>query len=251
MYLIFDLDDTLLTTDKKITKYTKSILRSCQRRGHLIVINSARPFLKIKEVIKDIDVDYVIANGGSEIYNGDTIIYTDYISNKLLNTILNEIKPDPRLLDFSVQSDYLYTKNIEFVDRNYHARYFDFEKPFNDNASKLLITTNEPQFAYELARKYNLYITSYLGGNWYRLANTTKAKGCVSLYKILGDITPKSVAFGDDQGDLAMLCEATYGVGMKNSTNEVLSNVLTITEFSNDEDGCAKHLEKLILEGVL
>ena len=73
MYLIFDLDDTLLTTDKKITKYTKSVLRTCQRRGHLIVINSARPFSKIKEVIKDIEVDYVIANGGSEIYNGEIL----------------------------------------------------------------------------------------------------------------------------------------------------------------------------------
>ena len=26
MYLIFDLDDTLLTTDKVITRYTKSVL---------------------------------------------------------------------------------------------------------------------------------------------------------------------------------------------------------------------------------
>ena len=251
MYLIFDLDDTLLTTDKVITRYTKSVLRTCQRRGHLIVINSARPFVKIKEVCKDIEVDYIIANGGSEIYNGETLIYSNYINNKLLNTILSDIRQDPRLISFSVQSDFLYTQNMDFVDKNYFARYFDFEKKFTDNASKLIINSNDPRFAYDLGRRYDLHVTSYLNGDWYRLANTTKAEGCLALYKILGDLNPLSVAFGDDHGDLEMLQGATYGIAMKNSTAEVLASIQTVSEFSNDEDGCASHLEKLILEGVL
>ena len=33
MYLIFDLDDTLLTSYKRITKFTKDVLNSLQQKG--------------------------------------------------------------------------------------------------------------------------------------------------------------------------------------------------------------------------
>ena len=251
MYLIFDLDDTLLTDDKQISKYTKNILKKCQSLGHLIVINSARPYARIKEYADMIDADYVIPNGGAEIYNRNELIFKDYINKDMVNKLLDIFKDNKKVNDISIQSDYLYTKNLDFISKNDHARFNDFSAYFDEDASKFLITTNDEKLPYKVAKKFELEITRYLGGNWYRFSTTNKEKGNKNLYKLLNDTNPKSVAFGDDIGDYEMLRDATIGVAMKNSVSELLEKISVVTEYSNNEDGCARYIEELLDNGIL
>lgn len=250
MYLIFDLDDTLLTSDKKITHYSKQVLEKCQNKGHLIVINSARGFCFMENYIKDIHADYTIANGGSEIYKSTDLIHFNGINVEDTNKIIKELL-DNNIERFSIQTTQkLYASSLDYTKANQYAHYFDFTTYFPYEASKIVILSNEPSFMEKLSTKYSLTLTNYLNGNWYRLSKTTKELGNKTLFKILNDNNPKAIVFGDDIGDLEML-KAHHGVALKNSVQSVLDEIETITEFTNNEDGAAKYLNMLLEKGIL
>ena len=58
------------------------------------------------------------------------------------------------------------------------------------------------------------------------------------------------MACGDSSNDLEMIRMAGVGVAMENGTNEVKNAADYITE-SNEEDGAAKAIEKIVLEQVI
>ena len=58
------------------------------------------------------------------------------------------------------------------------------------------------------------------------------------------------MACGDGSNDLEMIRMAGVGVAMENGTNEVKNAADYITE-SNEEDGAAKAIEKIVLEQVI
>jgi hydroxymethylpyrimidine pyrophosphatase-like HAD family hydrolase len=85
-----------------------------------------------------------------------------------------------------------------------------------------------------------------MGGTFrrYNHIDTTKALGNRNLMKLTGGTVEDIIAFGDDYGDFDMLREAGVGVMMKNGRPELLGKTSHISEYTNDEDGVAKFLEK-------
>lgn len=251
MYLIFDLDDTLLTSDKKITSFTSQTLKHFKDKGHIIVINSARSYLSSSLYERDVYSTYNISNGGSAIYKDGKLIYSNSIDKKICNDVLEMFKQN-NITEFSFQTnDILYSNNKDYSTINKHATYYDFNNPIDFDSNKIVFACNNENIAKEIASKFNLNLINYLNGNWYRLSKSSKHTGNLDLYKILNDNNSKSISFGDDIGDLEMLLNSTYGVGMKNSVKQVLDNVKYITDFSNNEDGVAKYLLKLEKDGIL
>jgi HAD superfamily hydrolase (TIGR01484 family) len=51
-------------------------------------------------------------------------------------------------------------------------------------------------------------------------------------------------AFGDEMNDFEMIDYATHGVVMKNGNPELKAIAKDMTDFTNDEDGLARYLEK-------
>ena len=64
----FDLDGTLLNSEKKITPDTYSSLKAWNAAGHLLAISSGRPMVSIAQVIRELSLDifspYAIAFNG-------------------------------------------------------------------------------------------------------------------------------------------------------------------------------------------
>lgn len=243
-YFIFDLDDTLLKDDKTVSEYTQSVLADCQKRGDKIVINSARPYYWIERLELGFEPDYLILNGGAEIYRGNELIYEDKVSPEMVTEIVSELRLRNDIQGFTMQASYAYCDSEDYLSRNSNARLYDYSKPFEEYASKVLIGTDNDEYIQNLAKRYNLQYTRYFNGPWYRLSTTTKAMGQKKLVELLGDSNATLVAFGDDHGDIEMLKAATVGVAMKNSTDAVLREIEETTEFTNDEDGCARYIVK-------
>ena len=81
--------------------------------------------------------------------------------------------------------------------------------------------------------------------------DVSKGAGLVQLCASLGVPATEVVAFGDGDNDIEFLQEAGLGLAMANA-RQVLKDVADgVTERSNDQDGVAHELERLVAEGLL
>ncbi|MCF0112134.1 MAG: HAD family phosphatase [Erysipelotrichaceae bacterium] len=247
-YLVFDLDETLLKNDCSLSEYTVNVIKRCKEAGYCIVINSARPFQSSYNASRLIEPDYFVMNGGAEIYRGTERIYAELLDVQTANRVIDSFKNREDVFEFSIQGEATYGSTPEFI-RNYpNSKIFDPSVPFTEEVSKIIIGTKNPGFLYQIAKEFHLIVTNFVDSPWYRLNITTKESGQKKLFELLQDENPYVIAFGDDTGDLGMLKQATIGVALKNSVSAVLDEIHEVTEYTNDEDGCARYLDKYVLK---
>ena len=72
--LLFDLDGTLLQSDKTISKRTLSVLRKCRQEGILIGVSTSRSEQNSLVYLNELMPDILISSGGALVKYG-----TDYI----------------------------------------------------------------------------------------------------------------------------------------------------------------------------
>ena len=80
-----DLDNTLLDSEKQISKHTEEVLKEAIRRGVYIVPATGRIFKAIPEFLRDIPgVRYAVCCNGATVYDQkeDKIIYTNHLPKK-------------------------------------------------------------------------------------------------------------------------------------------------------------------------
>ncbi len=73
--LLFDLDGTLLQSDKTISKRTLSVLRQCREKGILIGVSTSRSEQNSMAFLKELMPDILIASGGALIKYRTKYIY--------------------------------------------------------------------------------------------------------------------------------------------------------------------------------
>ena len=245
MYIIFDLDDTVLYRGV-MSERMYNTLKRCQKQGHKIIFNTARSLPYSLKHIDSIQPDYAILNGGALIVDGKKkVLFSNVVEKELVNKIVKDLLPN--VINFSVES----TEGMYSSDPNYkgqNSRHFDFNNEFGLDCYKLLPQCNDFKFIEEISNKYDLEYTHYLGGNWHRLTKkgSTKWTGVLEFLKLVNGSISETICFGDDIGDLEMIQKAGKGVAMANSVPDVLKNAPYVT-LSVLEDGVAVYLEKYVL----
>ena len=249
MYIIFDLDDTLLNYNSDVDDFTLCTLRYFQNRGHKLVINTARSLKNTIKLIEKIKPDFSILYGGSLIVDSSlNPIFKSVIDKQVLNNVIKELVNN--VDGMSIETiDTLYTS-----DKEYRGEYFDFKNEvFNDEAYKLLFCTTNYPLRDEISLKYDLNKETYRNLIWHRYVNkdVSKALGIKHLLRINGGTLDDCIAFGDDYGDVEMLNICKYGAIMKNAYMDVKQKV-TCKECDNNNDyGVARFLLNLERENVL
>ncbi len=74
--LLFDLDGTLLQSDKTISKRTLNVLKACRDKGILIGVSTSRSEQNSMIFLKELMPDILIASGGALVKKGSEYIYT-------------------------------------------------------------------------------------------------------------------------------------------------------------------------------
>ncbi len=65
-YLIsINLVETLLNSEKKISKYTKKVLNACKNKHSKIIINTSQNYIKALEITNQINTDYLSCFSGN------------------------------------------------------------------------------------------------------------------------------------------------------------------------------------------
>lgn len=244
MYIIFDLDDTLLNDRREITTYTQEVLEKVRARGHKLVCNTARSKSFAQKYLDQLQPDYAILNGGAVIIDREgNVVFSAELDAATTCQIVEELLKYTDTL--SVQTrDHFYSHRGQYALQAAIAFDFDKEK-FPYPSQKIIAALESGEVAGQIAEKYNLAYTTYLSGNFrrYNHPGATKALGNRNLMALVGSSLEDVIAFGDDHGDMDMLLEAGVGVLMKNANPQLHGQTSHTSQFTNDEDGVAKFLE--------
>lgn len=272
--IAFDLDDTLLTTDKRVTDRTKAALQAAADAGVILMPATGRPFLAVPEVVKTLPmVRFLLTSNGAAIWDKeeDKVVYSDYIPYETACAVLDLVRDADILTEFysrgkSYACSEGYEKALHLWQRipeSFRKDLVRYRQPVTDletrirsggcPVEKFRLTFGDPDLQKDLTGKLkDLGSLMIVHGAAYNIElNTlTGNKGhALEAFAAKNGIGPDEVmAFGDSENDLTMLKAAGTGVAMGNALPEVKAAADIVT-LSNDEDGVAALIEKYVPGG--
>lgn len=250
--VLLDLDNTLLRSDKSISAYTIEILHKCQAADRKVAFCTARGESNILPFIDAVHPDMVIASNGALVRYQGKILYYQPLSVSDTQALINkglELTGHTCEITVDTLSAHYWNRKIvpgEFPDWG-QTVYTDF-RDFKEESLKLCIEISDAALAGQIAQSVpacNCVPFSDIA--WYSFSNknATKEKAIAAVSQSLHIPFSEMIAFGDDYGDIGMLRLAGRGIAMDNAIPEVKAAADAITD-SNDNDGVAKYLEKLL-----
>lgn len=261
--IIVDIDGTLTNNEQEISNYTKEIITKAKEKGLYVIICSGRPNTYATEKSKLSNASsLVISNNGTLIFDyiNNTVIFESSFSDNLIK----------KLWDFASENNICCTFNSIF------ERFQPAEIPNNNyikNATRISsiedIDYSVTQavvncYDYDKMLKVNSFLKDFkelevsntnlnhenVTGAYFmdiNLTGNSKGKAIEILLDYLNINKNETICFGDQMNDSPMFKVSGIKVAMKNATNELKEQADYITEYSNDEDGVAKFIEKYIL----
>lgn len=266
-----DLDGTLLTTEKKITPYTKSVLKKALAQGVIVLVSTGRPLTAIPKEALDISgMKYAVTTNGArvmDIEKNETIYESTLKVEEALQLLEVMCEYDPILEIFidgvSYSKKVTQEKAQEYLKDPHVIEYFmttrihveDLKEMLRDNPATvekvhgIFRNHEEAQAVYDGLKKIpNVVVVSSFGNNWeINKEGTDKGKALLRLGESLGIKREEIMACGDSMNDYEMIKAVGLGVAMANADEEIKMIADYITE-SNDEDGVAKAIERFALE---
>ena len=235
-----DLDGTLLTSEKNISKRTIKILKKCEKVGKKIVIATARPPRLVRDLLpNELKNKFLICYNGAEIYKNGEKIYEETISESSLRKILNffSVKYPEIILSVEIDDCLYSNKRVEKLFGNIDYEVVDFEEFKLSPAAKVLVdlsNINNYEMIFDnLPSDCSMVVTD--DGVLGQIMNKKVSK-LNALKSILHkwEIRMKDViAFGDDYNDIGIIEESGKGIAMENAVLELKENADFITK-SND-----------------
>lgn len=267
--LVLDVDGTLLNDAKEITKRTLSALLKIQQMGVRVVLASGRPSYGLMKVAKTLELGnyggFILSYNGCQIINAQNgeILFERRISPEMLpylekkarkngfalftyhdNLILTNNSDDEHVLDEAELNDLVVIEEEEF------STAIDFAP------CKCMLVSDDEAALVALEEHWKKRLSGVL--DVFRSepfflevvpCSVDKANTLGALLEHLGVKREEVMAIGDGTCDVAMLQLAGMGVAMGQAPDSVKACADYITA-SNEEDGVAAAVEKMILAEV-
>ena len=254
--LLFDLDGTLLQSDKTISEKTLSVLRQCREKGILIGVSTSRSEQNSMAFLNELMPDILISSGGALVKSGTEYIYkaefTEIETGNMIDMARTVCGKDCEITIDTIDSHYWnYKIDPKKLDQSWgDSIYTDFTD-FSECALKMCVEIFDKDKANMLAERLEQCdCIRFSDGYWYKFTrkNVTKENAIMKISEVCGFGAESIIAFGDDFADIGMLELCGLGVAMGNAIDEVKSRADVVIG-SNDEDGIAFFVEKNLLIG--
>lgn len=266
-FIVSDLDGTLLSSECKITNYTKKVIQDLYKKGFCFLFASGRHYFEILEICNYCKITaFMITSNGAKIYNlNKKLIFTSNIDKHVIVNLLKHIDLDTDIIMHMYCNEkwYIHKKNIEkyYYNDKSSCKYqvSDFYFFEMDNVSKIFFTSNYFSKLFLLREKIiNLFKSdldlAFSSKTCLEIMSKKVSKGnaLTFLMKYLNSSLTDCIAFGNAMNDIDMLKIAGKACIMLNSDLE-LKNQLPYAEIvlSNDNDGVARYLEVFLKKEVL
>lgn len=266
--IAIDMDGTLLNSQKKLTQRSLDTLNEAAARGIWVVPSTGRMVQGLPEYIKVLPTRYIITINGGCVWDlkENVSIYEANIPHARAMEVIEFIqkydavnecycnneallsKESYSLIDYHIPDSLaaVVKGNRKALDdyigtmRDKRADVQKIQLFFHDNDKRLEaireIEELYPDLLVTCSQTYNIEINA---------ASANKGNALEILARHLGMDMEQTIAFGDGGNDKSMLLASGYAVAMANGTDEIKAVADYIT-LSNDEDGVAVAIEKLI-----
>ncbi|MCR5404628.1 MAG: Cof-type HAD-IIB family hydrolase [Butyrivibrio sp.] len=258
----FDLDGTLLNSEKRITSKTMEALRTFTDAGNYFCINTGRQMDSARAVYDGLSLSFkgsfLCGSNGTEIYSvdEDKYVYRTGVPLELVPKIM-DLADSMDVHCHTYNADHIVTRHdnecIKYYRRVIKTPYIvtgDVLKYVTEPPSKMIsieLHDHEKQerFREALQELVGDKIT-LLYSNPYYLEIFPSEAGKGSAVKRLADILgvdlKDTYAAGDEQNDVSMIEAAGCGIAMANATDFVKSRADVVTQLDNDHDGLAEFI---------
>lgn len=271
--LFTDLDDTLLNDESQVSPGTKAFLDEFLAAGNRLVLSSGRPLASVMEIKENAGLHqpgiFLSGSNGTRIYDCDrqcTLLkkglplpWVSYLQEqaKALSLHIQTYKEKDGEQDaiISPADD----EEIRFYRRKIHLPMLLSEQltdALNDDPCKMLAISLHnfdtlETFCKKIADWAEHKVrTIYSSDKYLEIYPWDAGKGSALLFLCdhLGVSVSDTYAAGDADNDISMLDAAGCGIAMKNATDKVKAHADVVTDLTNDQDGLAVTMRKLLYE---
>ena len=242
---IVDFDRTLLRTDKTISGYTVRILRTWQENGGRLFAATARPERAIGEYCRQIAFDAVCTLNGARTITKDSVIENPIPEGSALS-VLEQFSGIPGIV-LSVEAENGIYANMDIPPWSPKVTDRLLDLPRTERIYKILASHPELPADQLAVRLPDDTYFSVADGKLLQVMSrsATKWNGVRNMLDAFGIDPARAVFFGDDNDDIEPIRQCGCGVAVRNALEDVRAAADEITE-SNDEDGVARFLERLM-----
>lgn len=267
--LVLDVDGTLLNDEREISKRTLAALLKVQQMGVRIVLASGRPTYGLMPLAKTLELGnyggFVLSYNGCQIIkaqNGE-ILFERRINPEMLPYLEKKARKngfaiftyhDDTLITDSPDNEYI--KNEALLNNLKIIKEDEFSTAIDFAPCKCMLVSDKEKALIGLEQHWEKRLAGTLDAfrsEPYFLevvpCGVNKANTLGALLEHLGVTREEVIAVGDGVCDVTMLQLAGMGVAMGHSQDSVKVCADYVTT-SNEEDGVALAVEKLILAEV-
>ena len=267
--LVLDVDGTLLNDEREISKRTLAALLKVQQMGVRIVLASGRPTYGLMPLAKTLELGnyggFVLSYNGCQIIkaqNGEILIerrinpeMLPYLEKKARkNGFAIFTYHDDTLITDSPDNEYI--KNEALLNNLKIIKEDEFSTAIDFAPCKCMLVSDKEKALIGLEQHWEKRLAGTLDAfrsEPYFIevvpCGVNKANTLGALLEHLGVTREEVIAVGDGVCDVTMLQLAGMGVAMGHSQDSVKVCADYVTA-SNEEDGVALAVEKLILAEV-
>lgn len=274
-----DMDNTLLTADKKISDRTYDKLMEMLAGGHHLAFASGRPVNSILDTVKALGIidGYRRLSGKGRIggiyataYNG-ALVY-DCIEGRAVEQLVISMETAQRIFDMAVSENVhiqTYTdthivascddEELEFYTKTVIMPYVvetDLGRALEKPPYKLIAIALDDRQKLERLREIiegsdigDEVMCAYSNAKYLEFYNKNAGKGnaLVALCRALNVPVRNSVAAGDEENDISMIKAAGVGAAVANANPALKECADYVTENDNEHDAAVEIIDKFIL----
>lgn len=253
--LFFDLDGTLLNSQKCISEMTARSIAQCKEKGLKIGVCTSRSEINSLVFIDKIKPDVIVSSGGALVNVEGRYIAKHEFSGDETKDIIQKLRDlignDCEITVDTVSAHYWnYKIDPNFTEANWGDSIFSDFRDFNRPSLKICVEIQDEskiKAFFDLFKEYDCI--HFSDGNWYKITkrDITKERAVQDVVSYYGYSADAAISFGDDFADIGMLKMSGLGVAMGNGLDEVKA-VADIVVGTNDENGIACFINREILK---
>ncbi|MGI6109391.1 MAG: Cof-type HAD-IIB family hydrolase [Eubacteriaceae bacterium] len=269
MYKIIacDLDETLLSTDRHVSRRNVDAIRAAGARGVKFVPATGRGYKTVAGTLEELGLyqqpdEYVISfNGGAISENrDDRVLHFEALPFALAEKLYQcGLEYDVCIHVYTREDVYawnLFPQEKAYLEgRNPIIEITDTDLQFLKGREivKILYANTDTAYLRQIAEDLHEVTdgldVSYSSGRYieFNHGGVNKGAGLVRLADMLGVDPGDTIAIGDNFNDLSMIRDAGLGVGVANVADELRSECDYICSADHDHDAIAEVIEKFIL----